>query len=103
MQRNDTEGQMPRPRLPADRLQELDTAARSYLAEQITDDELERVVTAVSRDARDCGMKAEELIVTCKEVWRSLPADSFVTERSTRARKLERIVQICIDGYFGDR
>jgi uncharacterized protein YqeY len=89
--------------LSAERLQELGSIARGYLSEQITEDELERVVTAVSRHARETGMKAEELIVTCKEVWRALPADSHATERTTRSKKLERIVQICIEGYFADR
>ena len=89
--------------LSADRLQELGSVARGYLSEQITDDELERVVTAVSRHARESGMKAEELIVTCKEVWHALPADSLAPERTTRTKKLERIVQICIEGYFADR
>ncbi|HSJ63409.1 MAG TPA: hypothetical protein VK922_05810 [Gemmatimonadaceae bacterium] len=92
-----------RARLPDERLRELGAIARSYLAEQVTDAELERVVTSVSRDARACGMKAEELIVTCKEVWHSLPSDGLATERSTRARKLERMVKICIEGYFADR
>lgn len=90
-----------RPRLSADQLEELGAAANGYLCEQITDAELQRVVWGLSRHARDSGMKAEELIVTCKEVWRSLPADGFA-ERSTRTKKLERLVQICIDGYFDD-
>jgi hypothetical protein len=102
MQLNQPEGGGQRPTLSSDRLQELGSVAQNYLAERITDDELERVVIAVSRDARERGMKAEELIVACKEVWRTLPSDGTVTERSTRARKLERLVQICIDGYFGD-
>ena len=89
--------------LSAERLQELGTVAHGYLSEQVTEDELERVVTAVSRHARETGMKAEELIVTCKEVWRTLPADAHVTERTTRSKKLERLVQICIEGYFADR
>jgi len=92
-----------RPHLSADRLQELGNVARGYLAEQITDDELERVVRSVSRHARDRGMKAEELIVACKEMWRGLPATAFASERSATAKKLERIVTICIEGYFADR
>ena len=93
----------PRQHLSAERLQELGSVARGYLSEQITDDELERVLTAVSRHARESGMKAEELIVTCKEVWRGIPADVPITESSTRSKKLERLVQICIEGYFADR
>jgi uncharacterized protein YqeY len=92
-----------RHQLSAERLQELGTVARGYLAEQITEDELERVVTEVSRHARESGMKAEELIVTCKELWHSIPADVSVVERGTRSKKLERMVQICIEGYFADR
>ena len=99
---NDSESHT-RHQLSADRLHELGTVARGYLSEQITEDELERVVTEVSRHARESGMKAEELIVTCKEVWRALPADVIVSERSTRSKKLERMVQICIEGYFADR
>ena len=102
MRHNEMDGRGSRPQLPPDRVQELNSVARSYLAEQITDAELERVVAAVSRDARECGMKAEEVIVMCKEIWRGLPAESLGAERSTRTRKLERIVQICIDGYFAD-
>lgn len=89
--------------LSPDRLEELGNVARGYLAEQITDDELERVVRSVSRHARDRGMKAEELIVACKEMWRGLPATAFASERSATARKLERLVTICIEGYFADR
>jgi hypothetical protein len=48
-------------------------------------------------------MKAEELIVLCKEMWHSLPADGLHAERSTRTKKLERLVAICIEGYFADR
>lgn len=92
-----------RHQLSADRLTELDSVARGYLSEQITEDEVERVITAVSRHARETGMKAEELIVTCKELWRTLPADVVVSERGARSKKLERMVQICIEGYFADR
>jgi hypothetical protein len=103
MPHDELEGPQPRPRLSADQLEELGAAANGYLCEQITDAELQRVVWGLSRHARDSGMKAEELIVTCKEVWRSLPADGFAAERSTRTKKLERLVKICIDGYFDDR
>jgi hypothetical protein len=99
---NEPESQT-RHHLSAERLQELGSVARGYLSEEITEDELERVVTSVSRHARETGMKAEELIVTCKEVWRALPADAISAERTTRTKKLERIVQICINGYFADR
>lgn len=92
-----------RHQLSADRLTQLDTVARGYLSEQIPEDEVERVITAVSRHARETGMKAEELIVTCKELWRTLPADVIVSERGARSKKLERMVQICIEGYFADR
>lgn len=103
MPHEDVQIPAPRPRLSADQLEELGMAANGYLCEQITDAELHRVVVGVSRHARESGMLAEELIVTCKEVWRSLPADGFASERSTRTRKLERLVQICIEGYFGDQ
>lgn len=92
-----------RHQLSAERLRELGSVARGYLTEQVTEDELERIVSAVSRHAREEGMKAEELIVTCKEVWRTLPADAIAPERTTRTKKLERLVQICIEGYFADR
>jgi hypothetical protein len=93
----------PRSQLGTERLEELGAVARGYLSEEITDEHLERVVTAVSRHARERGMKAEELIVLCKEMWHSLPADGLHAERSTRTKKLERLVAICIEGYFADR
>lgn len=92
-----------RPQLGTERLEELGAVARGYLSEEITDEHLERVVTAVSRHARERGMKAEELIVVCKEMWYGLPADANHSERSTRTKKLERLVTICIEGYFADR
>jgi hypothetical protein len=103
MPHEDVEVPAPRPRLSADQLEELGSVANGYLTEQITDAELQQVLARVSRHARMSGMRAEELIVTCKEVWRALPADGFAAERSTRTRKLERIVQICIQGYFGEQ
>lgn len=92
-----------RPQLATERLEELGAVARRYLSEEITDEHLEGVVTAISRHARERGMKAEELIVACKEMWHGLPADALHNERSTRTKKLERLVTICIEGYFADR
>lgn len=89
-----------RPSLPSDALAHLGDVARRYLAAEAPESELDRVACAVAREARLRGMRAEELLVACKTVWRELPVGPSGLERVERAKGLERVVKACLDGYF---
>jgi hypothetical protein len=92
-----------RPSLSPDTLASLGTVARRYLVHEASPDELQTALASASREARQCGLRAEELIVTCKSVWGNLPRDTPTRDRAERNRELERMVSICIEEYYADR
>lgn len=62
--------------------------------------ELQEVVAVVAAEARDRGVRPEELIIEIKFVEEGLAEQSRIAAR-TRARVREWIVTACVKAYFG--
>ena len=54
----------------------------------------------VSSEARARHILPEQLLVTLKELWNSLPEVRAMTDTSTQVRLLQRVVTMCIREYY---
>lgn len=62
--------------------------------------ELTRAIRAMCVDARQHGMRAEEVIVLFKSMWTSLPVANAQLVGARRTELLERAVALCIRSYY---
>lgn len=75
-------------------------ALRSYLANGGDEPALCATLTAMSAEARDRGVRAEQLLVVLKEMWSALPEVRAMNESSEQLRLLQRVVTMCIKEYY---
>jgi hypothetical protein len=62
---------------------------------------LERAVEAVVREARERAMRPEELIVSFKALYATLPDPPTTAARAELLRLREQLVTACIHAYYG--
>lgn len=64
------------------------------------DDHWRACARAICGDARTRGARIEELIISLKRAWATLP-DVERVPRQDRARLLSRLVTLCVEEYYG--
>ncbi len=62
--------------------------------------EVREILRASLSEARDRGVRAEQLIVTLKSLWSALPEVQYADDRKEEARLLDELVRICISEYY---
>lgn len=73
----------------------------AQLVRDTSDADLERAVWRVAQDAQAGGLKPEQVVIALKTAWYTLPQHRS-GGRGEHERRLERLVTVCIEGYFAD-
>jgi hypothetical protein len=69
-------------------------------ASNVCTPELTRAIRAMCVQAREHGMRAEEVLVLFKTMWMSLPVANAQLVGQRRTELLERAVALCIKSYY---
>jgi uncharacterized protein (DUF2267 family) len=64
--------------------------------------ELRNALHDLAREARQKAVSPEQLLVTLKNIWRSLPEMESARDHTEQTRVLQRVVSMCIKEYFAD-
>ena len=64
--------------------------------------ELRTALHALAREAREKAVPPEQMLVTLKNVWQSLPEVESARDLTEQTRILQRLVTISIKEYFAD-
>ncbi len=75
-------------------------ALTAYVAEPVSGEALRSALHALSSEARKKSILPEQLLITLKDVWYSLPAVQTITEPNEQMRLLQRVVTICVKEYY---
>lgn len=101
-----TQGSSGSPSTPPDRLTAtpgvvaLRSALQSALRHGAPDGELRRAIAIVGAEARRRGLYAEQVVITLKEAWYSLPEVRERARATGRDLLLERLVAEAIDAFY---
>jgi hypothetical protein len=90
------------PALSAETLQILRAAIAKHARSEAPDDELRRALSLLAREAQARRLRAEEVIIALKALWRALPEVQQAANRSEQNLLLGRLVSICIQEYYGN-
>ena len=82
-------------------LEILRAAIAKHARGEAHDDELRRALSLLAQEAQVKHLRAEELIIALKTLWRSLPEVQQATNRTDQNLLLGRLVSICIEEYYG--
>lgn len=63
-------------------------------------DELKGLLGRAAADARKKGLQAEQLLLSLKDIWYSLPELSAHPERDVQTRLLQQLIARCIQEYY---
>jgi hypothetical protein len=66
-----------------------------------TDSRLRPALGQVCADARRSGLRAEQLLVLIKEVWSALPAGLSRVHSVHGDERLNYVISVCVDEYYG--
>jgi hypothetical protein len=79
-------------------------ALRSALARFVKDGddstELRDALRRAAEEAREKGLRAEQLLVALKEIWYALPELARPARHDEHQRLLQRVITHCIDQYY---
>ena len=85
---------------------ESEAALRAAIARrargEASEGELGAALRRYARDAQRRHLRAEEVVIAFKSMWRALPEASDAFERQEQQRLLERLVTLCIREYYGE-
>jgi hypothetical protein len=87
--------------LSAETLQVLRAAVAKHARGVAHDDELRHALRLLAQEAQSRRLRAEELIIALKALWRALPEVQEATDRSEQTALLGRLVSMCIEEYYG--
>lgn len=90
----------PRPDLGAATVASLQTALAAYLANPSDTTALERSLRALTREAREKQVHAEQLLVVLKEIWFALPPIRGTPPGEPQHALLQRVITQCIREYY---
>jgi hypothetical protein len=80
------------------------SALRKALATSVTQgnhsDNLRDLLCNAAADARSKGMQAEQLLVTLKEIWYSMPEVSNAPSAAIENTLLQELISRCIQEYY---
>ena len=90
-----------RPALSAETMQVLHAAIAKHARGAAHDDELRHALRLLAQEAQARRLRAEELIIALKALWRALPEVQQATDRTEQNLLLGRLVTMCIEEYYG--
>ena len=93
-------GQPPSSRLDDESLNAVRLALRAYLQDHEDPSSLQASLLLVATEARARNILPEQLLVTLKDVWSSLPEVRSMTDAREQVRLLQRVVTMCIKEYY---
>lgn len=64
--------------------------------------ELRTALHVLAREAKAKSLPPEQLLITLKGIWQSLPDVEHARDYSEQTHVLQRVVTICIKEYFAD-
>ena len=76
-------------------------ALRDYLASDADPAALREALRGMSAEARQKGVRAEQLLVLLKEAWNTIPEVRAMTDARAQSHQLQRVVTMCIKEYYG--
>lgn len=89
-----------RPALEPETVQALRNALATSVAQGNHVDNLRDLLCKAAGDARSKGMQAEQLLVTLKEIWYSMPEVSNATSAVAENALLQELISRCIQEYY---
>jgi hypothetical protein len=87
--------------LSPETLQTLRAAVTRHARGEAHDDELRHALSVLAHEAQVRHLRAEELIIALKSLWRALPEVQQATNRTEQNLLLGRLVSLCIEEYYG--
>lgn len=93
--------QPPSGRIDVASLDAVRLALRAYLHSEDAS-ALQASLLLVSSEARARNVLPEQLLVTLKELWSTLPEVRAMTDAGQQVRLLQRVVTMCIRAYYDD-
>lgn len=80
---------------------------RSVLSRHIdrpdeSDPELALVLRQIVKEARNRHIRAEQLVVSLKQVWDALPQARQAIDRESQTLAKQRLITLCIRAYYRD-
>ncbi|HEU4722059.1 MAG TPA: hypothetical protein VFS59_11910 [Gemmatimonadaceae bacterium] len=91
----------PSSRLDDELLNGVRVALRAYLKDSEDPSALQASLVRLATEARARDILPEQLLVTLKELWNTLPEVRAMTDASHQVRLLQRVVTLCIREYYG--
>ena len=92
--------QSPPGRLDDASLDAVRLALRAYLRDPDDTSALQASLLRVSTEARARDILPEQLLVSLKELWSTLPEVRALNDASQQVRLLQRVVTMCIREYY---
>ena len=90
----------PRPNLSATAIAGLEKALAAFLANQSDGSKLDSALRAVTAEAREKQVHAEQLLIVLKDVWFSLPQIRQTPSGEHQNTLLQRVITQCIREYY---
>ena len=90
----------PRPDLSVSTVESLQQALAAFLANPSDTKNLESSLRALTREAREKQVHAEQLLVVLKDVWFALPAIRGTPPGEPQHALLQRVITQCIREYY---
>ncbi len=78
----------------------LKDALRRYLSDGQSPSPLQTALMLVAREAHEKHILPEQLLVTLKDLWSSLPEVRAMSDTAEQVRLLQRVVTMCIKEYY---
>jgi hypothetical protein len=90
----------PRRQLSPDAIARLEAALGKYLQSGTEAADLQAAIRAVSAEARQHGIHAEQVLVVLKDLWFGLPQIRSASPGDQQPEMLQRVVTLCIREYY---
>ena len=88
------------PRLAEETLAAVREALGRSLEGAASGDELRVALRDMAREARDRGLRAEQILIVLKELWGTVPQVRRASGREQQTALLQRAVTTCINEYY---
>jgi len=90
----------PSSRLDDESLNAVRLALRAYLRDAENSRALQSALVLAAAEARTRNILPENLLVTLKELWSTLPEVRAISDTGEQVRLLQRVVTMCIREYY---
>lgn len=89
-----------RPLLEPETVEALRKALATSVAQGNHVDDLRQLLCKAAADARSKNMQVEQLLVTLKEIWYSMPGVTSATSATSENALLQELISRCIQEYY---